>query len=174
MKHLISLFVGVVFLFSFQLNAFGDDNCKIGVFSMQKIQQTSSAFQKLSKSYEKKLEPLKNELEQLQAGLMALREELQKQGGMLNQQAKMDKAKQMGKKERQLEYLMNEFRQETKVAEMEIKRSLFGDLMKVSEELSKKEGYTIIFEKGSGGLLYSSDSVDITDKISNAYDQMHL
>ena len=63
MKHFMGLIVGIVFLFSFQLDAFGGDAIKIGVVDLQKLQQDSSAFKKLSENYMKELESKRQEFE---------------------------------------------------------------------------------------------------------------
>ena len=172
MKHLISLTVGMVFLLGFQLNAYSADIPKIGVVNLQKLRTGSIAYQKLAESLEKKLEPQKKELEKLQSNFIELREEIQKQSMMLSLDAKVNKQKEMGKKERRLEYLMKEYRQEAKFIELKMTQRVTGDLIRVVGEIGKKENYTVILEKGSSGFFYSSDSIDITDQVIKAYDQM--
>ena len=55
MKHLISLVVGIVFLFSVLPNAFCGD-VKIGIVDLQKLQRDSKAFKALSEGYMRVLE----------------------------------------------------------------------------------------------------------------------
>ena len=43
---------------------------------------------------------------------------------------------------------------------------------KIVGEIGDKEGYTLILEKGTVGLMYYKDSIDITDKVIAAYDKM--
>ena len=172
MKHLICLIVGVAFLLSFQLNGYSAESLKIAVVDLQKLQRESTGFKKLSESYAKKLEPKKNELDREKVSLRDLEEEMKKQNMMLSLDAKESKMKEHGKKSRRLKYLENELLQELKEAEMEVKRSLLIDISKIVGEIGKKENYTVILEKGSSGFLYSSDSIDITDQVTKAYDQM--
>ena len=172
MKHLISLIVGVAFLLSFQVNGYSAESLKIAVVDLQKLQRESTGFKKLSESYAKKLEPKKNELDREKESLRELEEEMKKQNLMLSLDAKESKMKEHGKKSRRLKYLENELLQELMEAEMEVKRSLLIDISKIVGEIGKKENYTVILEKGSSGFLYSSDSVDITDQVTKAYDQM--
>ena len=172
MKHFISLIVGVAFLLGFQLNGYSAESLKIAVVDLQKLQRASTGFKKLSESYAKKLEPKKNELDREKVSLRDLEEEMKKQNMMLSLDAKESKMKEHGKKSRRLKYLENELLQELKEAEMEVKRSLLIDISKIVGEIGKKENYTVILEKGSSGFLYSSDSIDITDQVTKAYDQM--
>jgi len=168
----MGLIVGFVFLFGFQINAFSGDAIKIGVVDLQKIQQNSSAFKKLSESYMKMLEAKKQEFDKEQSSLQALEEEMRKQNMMLSLDAKETKMKEYGKKTRHLKYLENELRQEAKEAEMELKRSVLTDIARVVGDIGKKEGYSIILEKGSSGFLYSDDAIDISDRVVKAYDQV--
>lgn len=170
MKQLIGLIVGIVFLFGFQLNAFSADY-KIGVVDLQKLQQESSEFKKISETYAKKLEPKKKEFEREKEGLRQLEEEMRKQNMMLSLDAKEGKMKEYGKITRRLKYLENELMQEAKEAELEVRRSVMKKVAKIVGEIGEKENYTMILEKGSSGLVYSSDSIDITDKLIKAYDR---
>jgi outer membrane protein len=172
MKHFMGLIVGIVFLLGFQLNAFSGDAIKIGVVDLQKLQRDSSAFQKLSESYMKALDSKKQEFEKEKASMLALEEEMRKQNMMLSLDAKESKMKEYGKKGRRLKYLESELRQEAKEAEMELKRSVLIGIAKVVGDIGKKEGYSLILEKGSSGFLYSDDSIDITDRVIKAYDQV--
>ncbi len=171
MKYGISLIVGIMFLFGIQFNAFSADS-KIGVVDLQKLRKSSSAYQKLGESFARELEPQKNELEQLNSSLMKLKEELNKQSMMMSFGAQVDKEKELRQKERRLQYLMKEYQQEVQFIEGKILRSLSSDLIKIVGEIAKKEDYAMILEKGRGAVLYHSDSIDITDKVIKAYDQM--
>ncbi len=170
MKYGISLIVGFVFLFGFQFNAFSADY-KIGVVNLQKLQRDSSEFKKISETYAKKLEPKKKEFEQEKEGLRQLEADMRKQNMMLSLDAKEGKMKEYGKRTRRLKYLENELVQEAKEAESEVRRSVMKRVAKIVGEIGKKENFTLILEKGSSGLVYSSDSIDITDKLIKAYDQ---
>jgi len=170
MKNFIRLLVGIVFVFGFQLCAFGEDGCKIGVVDMQKFMGKSKAFQKISEDYMKKMGVKKKEFEQEKSKLRELEEEIKKQSMMLSLDAKETKMKEHGKKSRRLKYLENELLQEAKEAEMEVRRNTLIDIANIVRDIGKKEGYSIILER-SAGFLYCDDSIDITDNVVKAYDQ---
>lgn len=170
MKHFMSLVVGIVLLLSVQPNAFCGE-VKIGVIDLQKLQRDSKAFKTLSEGYMKELEAKKKDFEKEKAALRTLEEEMRKQNMMLSLDAKESKMKEHGKKSRRLKYLENELLQEAKEAEMELKRNVLINVAKVVAEIGKKEGYSLILEKGSGGFLYSDEAIDITDQVIKAYDR---
>ena len=52
------------------------------------------------------------------------------------------------------------------------KKKIFTELDKVIEKIGSDEDYLLIVEARVGGLVYFADSVDITEKVIRAYDQM--
>jgi Skp family chaperone for outer membrane proteins len=45
-------------------------------------------------------------------------------------------------------------------------------LGKVIEKIGSEEGFILIMEKRAGGVLYRAESLDITEKVIRAYDQV--
>lgn len=172
MKHYIGLFVGIVFLFCFPLHVCGAESFKVGVVDIQKLQQDSTAFQKIKDDYIKKLEPKAKELEREQSELIKIEEELRKQSLMLSLDAKEDKRKELAKRTRHYKYLENEFHQERKEMEVETVRIVGQEIQKIVEEIGKRDGYTMILEKRAVGFLYNDEKIDITDEVIKAYDKL--
>ncbi len=146
--------------------------CKIGLIDMQKFQQESTAFQKIRLRLEKKFAKLKNKLDTQKKEITKLEDELKKQSLMLSLDAKEDKQRDLEKKKRYYKYLYNELSQEMRDAEQDAKRAVAKDVEKIVGQIGEKEGYTIILEKGTIGLIYYKDSIDITDQVVAAYDKM--
>ena len=171
MKYFIGLIVGIICLLSWQPGAIAADD-KIGVVDLQKIQQNSASYKKLSESYIKKLEPQKQELEKKKSELIDFEEGIKKQSMMLSLDAKEDKRKEYEKLGRRYKYLENEYYQAIKEAELEVRRSVLKDVAKVMESIGKKDKYLLILERGSSGILYNSDTIDITDQVIKEYDRL--
>jgi len=149
-----------------------EQGCKIGLIDIQKFQQKSSAFQKVRLRLEKKFTDLKRKLDAQKQEIGKLEEELKKQSLMLSLDAKEDKQRELEKKKRYYKYLYNELTQEMRQVEQDAKRMIGKDIEKIVGEIGDKEGYTLILEKGTVGLIYYKDSIDITDKVVSAYDKM--
>ena len=150
----------------------GEQGCKIGLVDMEKFQQNSTAFQKIRLKLEKKFSDLKKKLDEEKQKVMKLEEELKKQSLMLSLDAKEDKQRELEKEKRYYKYLYSEFTQEMREAEQDAKRMVGKDIEKIVGEIGDKGGYTLILEKGTVGLMYYKDSIDITDKVIAAYDKM--
>ena len=59
-----------------------------------------------------------------------------------------------------------------KEAEQDAKRMVGKEIEKIVEKIGKTQGYTIILERRTLGLVYYKDSIDITDQVVAAYDKM--
>ncbi|SPD75098.1 Outer membrane protein [uncultured Desulfobacterium sp.] len=171
MKYFIGLVVGIIWLFSCQAGVMAAED-KIGIVDLQKFQQDSTGYKKLSESYVKKLEPQKQELEKKKSELIEFEDGIKKQSMMLSLDAKEDKRKEYEKMARRYKYLENEYYQAIKEAELEVKRSVLQDVAKLMDNIGKKDKYLLILEKGSSGILYNSDNIDITDDVIKEYDRM--
>ncbi len=65
--------------------------------------------------------------------------------------------------------MQKRYTQDFKVHEQRLVQRIQKDLKKIIDELGKKEGYLLIIEKRQGGVLYSPQSVDLTDRLIREY-----
>ncbi|MBC8418902.1 MAG: OmpH family outer membrane protein [Desulfobacterales bacterium] len=170
MKRISLLLVGFWLLFSMQNQIVWAESVKIGVLDMKKLQQNSVTFQKIREELKQRFNTLQKKLDTERAQIAKIEEELQKQSMMLSLDAKEDKEMELGKRTRHYKYMYGEVTQEMKDAEFEATRKVGKDIEKVVEKIAKKEGYTIIVEAGTVGLVYYDNVIDITDRVIKAYD----
>jgi outer membrane protein len=146
---------------------------KIGVVDLQKLQKNSKAFQKASVGVKKKFDDMQQKLNDERNALAKLDEEIKKQSMMLSLDAQEDKKRELDKKQRQFKFMYDEFTQEMKDTEIDAIKKVMKELEKIVEEMGKKEGYTIILERRTLGLLYFNNAVDLTDRVTDAYDKQN-
>ena len=113
---------------------------------------------------------LQRQLDTKQKELFELRKELEKQAVMLSMDAEDDKRRSIERKTRELQYLLGDLNEDLRRAQE--KERMFKELGKVMEKIGSEENFTLIVEKRAGGVLYRADSIDITDKVIQAYEQM--
>jgi outer membrane protein len=172
MKKLFTLMAGVVLIFCFQHQALSAGSHKFGVVDIEKFQEQSKSFQKIKEGLQQKFDSLQKKLDEKKGELIEIEDELKKQSMMLSLDAKEDKAKELEKKRRHFKYLAEDFSQEMKQAQLEARQGLAKELEKVVEKIGKKEGYTLIMEKRTIGLVYFNKALDITDQVIKEYDRM--
>ncbi len=171
MRIFVFFVLVIALVFCFQSQAISAQPVKIGVLDMGRLQRTSSSFQKLKEKLKARFDMLKKKLQAEEEGIVKLEEELRKQSMMLSLDAKEDKQKELDKKKRHYKYIYGEVTQEMKDAELEATRKVGREIEKIVQKIAKTDGYTLILEQGAVGLIYYDDSVDITDRVTKAYDQ---
>jgi outer membrane protein len=144
---------------------------KIGVVDLQKFQQSSKAFQKTGVEIKKKFDEMQKKLNQARDSLAKLDEDFRKQSMMLSLDAQEDKRRELEKKRRQYKFLYDESTQEMKDIEGEAIKKILQELEKIVAKMGEKEGYSLILERRTLGLIYYNEAIDITDRVTEAYDK---
>jgi outer membrane protein len=173
MKGFICLFLGVLAVVFLQPAPVAAQAVKIGVVDLQKFQKNSKAFQKASVSVKKKFEDMQQKLNDERNAVGRLDEEFKKQSMMLSLDAQEDKKRELEKKQRQFKFMYDEYTQEMKETEMDAIKKVMKELEKIVEKMAEKEGYTIILERRTLGLLYFNNAIDLTDRVTDAYDKQY-
>ncbi|MCX5878195.1 MAG: OmpH family outer membrane protein [Deltaproteobacteria bacterium] len=173
MKGLIGVLLGLLTMVFLQPAPLAAQNVKVGVVDLQKFQKNSKAFQKASVGVKKKFDDMQQKLNDERNAVGKLDEELKKQSMMLSLDAQEDKKRELEKKQRQFKFMYDEFSQEMKDTEMEAIKKVMKELEKIVEKIGEKEGYTIILERRTLGLLYFNNTIDLTDRVTDAYDKLN-
>ncbi|MCF8129580.1 MAG: OmpH family outer membrane protein [Deltaproteobacteria bacterium] len=172
MKKFFLVLLGATFLFSMQYTGAFAGDVKIGVLDMKRLQQHSTNFQRIKGELKKKYNAFQKKLDAERQQIDKLEKDLQKQAMMLSLDAKENKEMELGKLTRHYKYMVGEVTQEMKDAEFEATRKVGREIEKVVEKIAKKEGYTLILEQGTMGLVYYDDAIDITAQVIKGYDKM--
>jgi len=172
MKKKFSILLGAMFLFSVIYTAAFAGDVKIAVLDMKRLQQHSANFQRIKEELKKKYNAFQKKLDVERQQIEKLEKDLQKQSMMLSLDAKENKEMELGKLTRHYKYMVGEVTQEMKDAEFEATRKVGREIEKVVEKIGKQEGYTVILEQGTMGLIYYNDTIDITAQVIKAYDKM--
>ena len=150
-----------------------EDFARVGLIDLQRCLKESKEGQKVIQVLKEKKDDLQRRLDTKQRELLELRKELDKQAMMLSMDAQEGKKRAIERKTRELEYLYKDLNEEMVRLQGKEKQSIFKELEKIIKKIGSEESYTLIMEKRAGGVLYSSEPIDITDQIIKAYDQMN-
>jgi len=145
---------------------------KIAVIDVQSLQKNSTRFQKTKAVLTAELDSLQKKLDKERELLGQIEEEFKKQSMMLSLDAKEDKQRELKKKQRYVKYIYEDFSEQMKEAELEAARKFGKELKEVVRQIAQKEGFLLVFEKGTPGLVVYDDVIDITDMVTKAYDQV--
>ncbi len=91
--------------------------------------------------------------------------ELQKQNPILSDAAKKDREEEIRRKLRDLKRLTEDFNRDLAKRESELVNDLLRDVTGEIRDYGKEKGFTLIVEKGQGGVIYGSEPADLTKEI---------
>lgn len=156
-------------LFATLLPAAARAEIKIVVVDVQRIISTSDAGRSAKEKLKAEFESRKKTLDGLRDEVKSMKEELDKQGAMLSEDARKVREKELEDKQRKFldEIKANEDALQQKDQELTV--GVLKDLEDVILEMGKEENYDLILEKGEGNVLYASEAVDITERVITRY-----
>lgn len=172
MKKLLPYLLCFCFAFFLVTDTLGAQTAatKIGVVDIQKFQKKSKGFQAVSAKLKKKFDAMQQKLDDERNALLKMEDDFKKQSMMLSLDAQEDKKRELEKKRRYYKYIFEDLSQEMKDTEQEATSDVGKELEKVVKKIADKEGYTLILEKRTLGLIFYNDAIDLTDRVVDAYD----
>ena len=145
-------------------------NLKIGSVDIQKAVNECNAGKEAQKDLTKEVEKFQRLVAEKQKELQEMKETLEKQGLLLNPDARAVREKELQTKLRDSQRWGEDIQNEMNQRRAEMERNISIGLQKVIQKVGADEGYTLILEKNENIVLFSSKSTDITDLVIKAYD----
>ncbi|MFV1956368.1 MAG: OmpH family outer membrane protein [bacterium] len=142
---------------------------KIGVIDLQKALNATSEGMAAKASLKQKHEVKQGKLDKMQSELETMEEKLK--SPVLSEDAVKElKESYRGKKKEIIDFLSASKRQEERENQALSSRILSG-LVKIAREIGEKEGYTVILEKSSSGVIFSLQTLDLTERVVKIYNE---
>lgn len=138
---------------------------KIGCVDMQRALNESEAGKKAKVVMESAYQKFQSEITQRRNDLQAFHENLQRQGLMLSEKAKQEKEKEYQNMLKEFKRWGEDKQTELKQKEIELTKATLNGLATAVKKLGEEEKFTLILEKNEAILLYTSEAVDLTDRI---------
>ena len=143
---------------------------RIGVVDLQEVLNKSQKGMAIKQKLDQERAARQKDLDAKREDLMKLQAEFEKQAPLLSEQAKREKSEAIQIKTRDAvriaEDANRDFDKRVREAELDLSR----EIVTIVQEYGKDQGYSIILERNSGGVPFSSPTVDITSEIIKRYD----
>lgn len=165
MKRLFILVVAGLFLTTSTVMAAN----KIAYIDLQRILTESEEGKAGRQTMEKKAEQLKAKLQLEDKKLKDMKAELEKQSVMLSPEKKAQKEREFKRKVKEFQILAQDSQQEFRQEDAAVSSRIINEILKVVQDMGKKEGYTLILEKQESHVLYADQAINITDKVIGIY-----
>lgn len=160
----------ITFIFCFFITSvYSADVAKIGIIDFQKVLETSIAGKKAQAEISKQGKKMEADLKQKGAEIDEIKKKLEREALVMSKDMREEREREIRIKINDFKTLQKRYMTDFKVQEQQLVQRIQKDIFKIVEEIGKKEGFLLVLEKREGGVLYSPNTNDITDKLIQMY-----
>lgn len=166
-------FVTMVFsVCIFVVSSFGADVAKIGVVNFQTILEKSDAGKMAMAEINKHGKELEANLQTKGKKIEEAKNKLEREALVMSKEMRDEKEREIRINTNDLKILQNKYTADLRQLEAKLVRNIQKEVLEIIAEIGKKEGYLVIFEKREAGVMYSPDTIDITDRVIQKYNSI--
>ena len=136
---------------------------KLAVVDARRALISSNEGREAEKKLKKMMDRKKKEIEPMEAQLRREEEEFESQKYVLTNRASEERQLELIKQKRDLERHMREAQDDLELEQRKLMQPMVEKVEKALGQLGKEMGFTVILEKSSPGVLYTAETLDITD-----------
>jgi outer membrane protein len=144
---------------------------KIGVVDIDQAVNATEQGKSARDELTKKRKAAEAQLKPLMEKGRALAEEIQSKRFVLSEEALYQKQLDLAEIQNDARARMSELEGQYKVDYERLVGPLRQKLIEIITEIGKNEGFTVIFERNSPGLLYAREALDVTDMVIQRFNK---
>jgi outer membrane protein len=142
---------------------------KIGVVDIDQAISSTEEGKAAREEFARKQRDAEGQLQPMYERYKALEEELKAKKFVLSDEALFQKQLDLAEMRNQIQNKMKELEGQLKVDQKRLEGPLTAKLVSIIEEIGKTNGFTMILRRGTPGVLYTREALDITDLVIEKY-----
>ena len=165
---------GFLVILSLALSSFyAEANDKTGFVDIREVMLGSAAGKKASDEIKKVYEKNKSLIQESETELKKLKDELEKQRAILTETALKEKESAYQKKFRDYQILVKDANDDLQSRDQEISKILIPEILKVVDDIGKKEKYTMIIDVSAIPVAYHAKESNLTKKVIDEFNKTY-
>jgi outer membrane protein len=148
-----------------------DEGVKIGVVDIDQAISSTTEGKSAREEFARKQREAEGKVQPMIEKYQALEEELKQKKFVLSDEALFQKQLDLAQMRNEIETKMKELEGQLQLDQKRLEGPLTKKLVDVIESVGKDSGFTMILRRGSPGLLYTREALDITDQVIKKYNQ---
>jgi outer membrane protein len=149
--------------------SYAQSTLKIGYIDLQRVILESKAGKTAKSAFEREFNQKASFIEQKKVALDQERENFLKQSAVMDEEARLRKADELQRKEKELNRTRDDYRDELQRRDLDLSKQILSQVVEIINNIGNSEGYEMIVEKSEGGILCCKGA-DITDRVIKAFD----
>ncbi|RLB92263.1 MAG: OmpH family outer membrane protein [Deltaproteobacteria bacterium] len=171
MKRILIAIMTLVFVAGFTPLVFAADVAKIGVVDFERVLKESSAVKLTQKELRKKGEGFQGKLKKEKASLDAISKAFEREALVLSPEKKREKEREFRIRVNDFKKMQEDYTKELRRIEIELINQMQKDVFKIANDMGKQDGFLLIIERKTAGVIYMPSKVDITDMLIKKYNE---
>jgi len=161
-----TIFVYLLFTVSVfsPLSALAED-AGLAYVDLQAALSSSDAGKSARQMFKVEVDRIQKDLDVKQNDLTRLKDELEKQGFLLSEEAKAEKEREYQDKLKAVQRFYQDAQEELQGKDTELTRSILVDLRRIITDIGREKGYVMILEKNESSVLFARESADLTGEV---------
>ena len=148
-----------------------DEAIKIGIVDIDQAISSTEEGKAAREEFARKQREAEGKIQPLVDRYRELEEDLKSKKFVLSDEALFQKQLDLAEMRNQIQNKMKELEGQLQVDQKRLEGPLTKKLVEIIEDAGKTRGFTLILRRGSPGMLYSREALDITDVIIEKYNQ---
>ncbi len=141
---------------------------RVAVVDLQRAMSETEDGRRAKRRLKRLFDERQGELERRQTELKQLSEDAQRPG--LSEETRRTRAESLQQKALELQQLYAQYQRELADEEAEATRTIIARMETILRQLGQSEGYTLILERGQGGVIFVPTHLDLTDVVIQRYE----
>lgn len=169
MKHGVISLTILIITSIITCSAFAADVAKIGVVNFEKVLKESSAGKMTQKQLKAKWTELQQKLDAEKKSVEDMSLAFERESLVLSPEKKRDRQREIRDKITDLKKLNADYTEEFQILQNQRINQIQKDVFEISNTLGKEQGFLLIVERKTAGVIYMPAQVDITEQIIKKY-----
>ena len=141
------------------------EETKLAYVDLQVALSSSNAGKLAREMFKGEVDRIQKDLDVKQNELTRLKDELEKQGFLLSEEAKIEKEREYQDKLKAVQRYYQDAQEELQGKDTALTRSILIDLRRIIVSIGQEEGYTMILERNESSVLFAKESADLTGEL---------
>ncbi len=167
-KGFITLAI-LIFAALYAGSVFAADVAKIGVVNFEKVLKESSAGKLTQKELKAKWTQLQKKLDDEKKQVEQMSLALERESLVLSPEKKRDRQRELRDRVSDLKKMNSDFTEEFQILQNKQINQIQKDVFEISNAMGKEQGFLLILERKTAGVIYMPAQVDITAEIIKKY-----
>ncbi len=146
-----------------------DEPVKIGIVDIDQAISSTEEGKAAREEFARKQREAESALQPMYERYKALEDELKAKKFVLSDEALFQKQLDLAEMRNQIQNKTKELEGQLKVDQKRLEGPLTAKLVDIIEEIGKTKGFTMILRRGTPGVLYTREALDITDLVIEKY-----